>query len=91
MPSNPLPHNAPFALTARHPSIGIATNPVYPKWTGWFLIVSGVVAAAAAGCYLIYEGAGVTSQMVFAVAALVLSLLSLVLGVLMTQRQMKEM
>lgn len=71
--------------------IGIATSAVYPKWTGWLFIVSGAVAAVVGGGFRIFEGTTRGSEIVFGIAALVSAAVSLVLGVLITRREMKAM
>lgn len=70
--------------------IGVAWSTVYPKWIGWIMIVASVVAAVAGSTRLLMD-ASTTSEMVFGAGALVTSVMALVLGVIVTRREMKAM
>ena len=71
--------------------IGIAMSTVYPKWTGWLLIISGVVAAVFGGILRIFDGTSQTTELIFGAGALITSVVALVLGIVITRREMKAM
>lgn len=71
--------------------VGIATSTVYSKWIGWVLIIAGVVAAIAGSIPRIFGDSTQATELIFAVGALVTSVMALVLGIMITRREMKAM
>lgn len=71
--------------------IGIAMSAAYPKWIGLVLIIAGAVAAIAGSIPRIFGDASQTTELIFAAGAVVTSVMSLVLGILITRREMKAM
>jgi hypothetical protein len=71
--------------------IGIAASSIYPKWIGWVLIIAGAVAAISGSIPRIFEASSEATELVFAAGALATSAMSLILGIIVTRREMKAM
>lgn len=71
--------------------IGIAASTTYPKWIGWVLIIAGVVAAIAGSIPSIFSDNTQATDLIFAAGALATSVMALVLGIMITRREMKAM
>ena len=71
--------------------IGISACTVYPKWTGWLLVISGVVAAITGGVLRLLGTPTSTTELIFDIGAGLTSVVALVLGILVTRREMKAM
>ncbi len=71
--------------------IGLTVSTVYPKWIGLVLIIASAVAAIVGSIPRIFGDATMATELVFAAGAMVTTVMTLVLGIIITRREMKAM
>ncbi|MBI2171187.1 MAG: hypothetical protein HYU30_04090 [Chloroflexi bacterium] len=71
--------------------LGMLLSTAYPKWTGWVLLVLGVVTVGISGVPSVFSTPTENQQLIFGVLAGLTSLWALVVGVWVTRREMKAM
>jgi hypothetical protein len=71
--------------------LGMLLSTVYPKWTGWVLLVLGIVTVGLSGVPSVFSTPTENQQLIFAVLAGLTSLWALVVGLWITRREMKAM
>ena len=70
--------------------IGIAISTVYPRWLGWFVIVAGVIWTVI-GFFIGLAGSISDLDIPFAIAFLLTVVWHLVMGIVITRRQIQAM
>lgn len=80
-----------FWLALAFLGLGVALSTVYPKWSGWTLLVLGAAMVILAGLPAVYTGPTQTVLIVSTVITLLTAVWALAVGVWVTRREMKAM